>query len=290
MQSDISLKGAIKDAADEKKDPAGNEYRSLSLAQSKKLSVQFSVAMREVEMAALQAQIIPERYHRSHGTLGLEGQIQLLQSKVAVIGAGGLGGFVIELLARMGLGYLIVVDDDSFADSNLNRQLFSLNDNLGKPKVEEAARRVAQVNEAVEVKTFHCRAGLQNLPSMIKDCDLVIDCLDNLPSRFDLEKICSEMQITMIHGAIAGFLGQIAVVRPGRSMLTAIYGNISESSSDKGIETKLGNPAFTPAMLASWQAGEAVKLLAGLDGVLEENKLLIIDMLSGESYQVELGL
>lgn len=277
----------LEEAAATGKDPAGNNYRYLTLAQTSQLAGEHNLTSREVELAALQQGIIPDRYQRGIGTLGLKGQAKLLESSVGVVGAGGLGGFVLELLTRMGIGKLVVVDGDSFTDSNLNRQLFSSEETLGCSKAETAAKRIAAVNSATEVEAHHLFGDADNLPALLKGCDLVIDCLDNLPSRFALEKVCSQLGLILIHGAIAGFLGQVAVIRPDRPLLEAIYGPVTEGGITKGVEVQLGNPAATPAMLASWQASEAVKILAGLEGVLADNKLLIIDMQSAESYQVE---
>lgn len=283
------LHEAILDRAVKGTNPAGENYRYLTLLHTGLIAAQCGVSKRMVEIGALKAEIIPDRYQRSIGTVGMTGQLKLLEAKVGIIGAGGLGGFALELLARMGVGRMVVVDGDSFTDSNLNRQLFGLENNLGKPKVKAAVERIAEVNSSVEVETHHCLGNQQNLPEILNGCDLVLDCLDNLPSRFDLEKVCGELGIIMVHGAIAGFLGQIAVIRPKKPLLSAIYGNIAESGAKKGVETQLGNPATTPAMLASWQANEAVKVLAGLEGVIAPDKLLIIDMQAGESYQVEVS-
>lgn len=281
------LTSVLEEAAASGKDPAGNNYRYLTLAQTSQLAGEHSLTSRDVELAALQQGIIPDRYQRNIGTLDHKGQAKLLESSVGVVGAGGLGGFVLELLTRMGIGKLVVIDGDSFTDSNLNRQLFSSEETLGYSKAETAAKRIAAVNSATEVEAHHLIGDVDNLPALLEGCDLVIDCLDNLPSRFALEKVCCQLGIILIHGAIAGFLGQVAVIRPETPLLEAIYGPVTESGITRGVEVQLGNPAATPAMLASWQASEAVKILAGLEGVLAANKLLIIDMQSAESYQVE---
>lgn len=283
------LERAIIDAALESHNPAGEKYRFLTLAKTGDLAKNFSLSSRMVEQTALEAGVIPERYQRSIGTVGIVGQIRLLKAKVGIVGAGGLGGFALELLARMGVGQLVIVDDDTFSDSNLNRQLLAEEKNLGKSKAETAVKRIAAVNSSVDVTAHHARGNLSSMPLFFSGCDLVLDCLDNLPSRFELEKVCDQLGVVMIHGAIAGFLGQIAVIRPDRPLLTSIYGPVAESGMKKGVEVHLGNPAATPAMLAAWQASEAVKYLAGLDGLLPPGKLLIIDMQAGESYQVEVG-
>lgn len=273
-----------------REDPAGGSYRSLSLSAARSLAESHGLAVREVELAALEAEIIPERYQRNMGTVGPEGQARLLRSGVAVIGAGGLGGFVIELLARMGVGRLVIVDDDTFSESNLNRQLLALDESMGEDKAQTACKRVNLVNGAVEVQAFTCRADADSLDEILSECDVAVDCLDNLPSRFDLEEACSRLGLTLVHGAIAGFLGQLAVIRPGKPLLAAIYGPLQEGGRTKGIETKVGNPAVTPAMLAAWQASETVKIIARLEGVIAEGRMLVMDMQSGMVQPVDLEL
>ncbi len=272
-----------------KTNPAGEEYTSLSLAASKELAKKNGCSRQQVEIYALENGVVPERYQRSTGTVGIEGQIKLLKATVGVVGAGGLGGFVLELLARMGVGRLLVVDDDVFSDSNLNRQLLAHEKNLDLPKAGAAEKRISEINGAVAVKAYCRRGESSNLPQLFEGCDLVIDCLDNLSSRYDLEEACRKLNVIMIHGAIAGFMGQLAVIRPGKPLLESIYGSRSEKAADRGAEVTLGNPATTPAMLASWQANEAVKLLAGLDDALPDNIMVMIDLQSGHLHRVEIG-
>ena len=107
------LKDAIRQLAQKRVDPAGKEYMCLDLAETIALAERFQCPRRTVELAALEQRIIPERYQRNIGTVGIDGQMRLLRSKVGVVGAGGLGGLAIELLARMGIGSLVVIDGDS---------------------------------------------------------------------------------------------------------------------------------------------------------------------------------
>jgi molybdopterin-synthase adenylyltransferase len=289
MMDDQKFNNLLLDASYTGQDPAGKECRFLSFKSTTKLAAEFQIPHGAVELAALQLNIVPERYQRSFGTIGFDGQNKLLKSTVAVIGNGGLGGFVIEMLARMGVGKIIAIDGDCFTDSNLNRQLLATEKNIGRSKAEAAVERVALVNSSTVVDSYLLIGTEKNLPPLLKDCNLVVDCLDNLPSRFDLEKVCSRLNLVLVHGAIAGMLGQIAVIRPGKPLLESIYGKVAESGITRGVEVQLGNPATTPAMLAAWQVSEAVKYLAGLDGVLPDNNLLIIDMQSAESYKVEVA-
>ncbi len=284
-----NLKDAVLKKATEKLNPAGEKYLSLSLAATAELARLGNIAGRIVELAALEVKVVPERYQRNMGSIGFEGQKKLLTASVGIVGAGGLGGFVLELLARMGVGKLVVIDGDVFSESNLNRQLLATETAMGKAKTSQAAKRISDLNSSLDVDAYHCLGDRNNMKTIFSDCNLVIDCLDNLPSRFDLEAVCGQLNIPMIHGAIAGFIGQLAVIRPKQPVLSNIYGSINDSGAKQGIEVQLGNPAYTPAMLGSYQAAEAVKILAGLEGVLPSGKMLIIDMQSCSSYLVDIN-
>jgi molybdopterin/thiamine biosynthesis adenylyltransferase len=278
---------ALRQAARSGVSPAGQSYRFLALGDTVALAGRFGLLRRDVEIAALEAGIIPERYQRSIGTVGLPGQIRLLKARVGVVGAGGLGGLAVELLARMGVGSLVVIDGDDFTDSNLNRQLLAAETDLLTGKAGAAARRVAEINGSVTVSAVSSRGDAANLPAFLEGCSLALDCLDNLTSRFDLEEACQRLGIPLVHGAVAGFMGQIAVIRPGRPLFSYIYGPMKAENIDRGAETSLGNPAATPAMIAAWQVGEAVKILIGLDEQ-PGDRLFIFDMLTAQMVAVEL--
>ncbi|MEJ2745694.1 MAG: ThiF family adenylyltransferase, partial [bacterium] len=146
-----SLLKRIDAAAELKAAPSGKEYRGISRSAVEAISSATGVGLREVEIAALEGGIVPLRYQRNVGSLGIEGQLKLRLARVAVVGAGGLGGTIIELLARVGIGALTVIDGDTFTEDNLNRQLLCTEEWVGRSKVEAARQRVSQVNSAVEV-------------------------------------------------------------------------------------------------------------------------------------------
>lgn len=263
-------------------------YRGLSVAAVGEIASLCSLSLKEVEIAALEAKVIPLRYARSMGTVGgPAGQLRLLGCRVAVLGLGGLGGLVAELLARMGVGTLVLIDGDNFCDSNLNRQIMATERWLGEQKATATAARLTEVNAAVEQVVFNQFATSDNLASMLAGCTVAIDCLDSLSTRFMLEDCCRRLEIPFVHGAIAQFYGQIAVIYPEDPGLEAIYGP-QDMEKDQGIEKELGNPATTPALVASLQAQEALKLLLNT-GQLLRGRLLFIDTLQGTFETVQLG-
>jgi molybdopterin/thiamine biosynthesis adenylyltransferase len=255
------------------------DTRIIRLRRVHELAVAFDCPIREVELAALEAGIVPWRYLRNLGTIGLEGQARLLRATVAVVGLGGLGGYVTEALARMGVGRLILIDGDVFEDHNLNRQLLSAEDKLGTSKAEAARQRVGKINGAVEVITHTAMLSAENLPRLLADVEVVVDALDRLPIRFVLQDGAQVLGIPMVHGGIAGFLGQVMTILPGDPGLRSLYGD-PEQIPEQGLEAELGTPAATPMAVAAWEAQEAVKILVGRGDILR-NRLLLMDMGSG---------
>jgi molybdopterin/thiamine biosynthesis adenylyltransferase len=243
--------------------------------------------VRDVELAALDCGVVPARYARNLGTVGLEGQARLLRATVGVVGLGGLGGYVVEALARMGVGTLILVDGDVFEEHNLNRQLLGTLENLGIEKAQAACSRVARVNAAVEPICHARTLTEENMPELLAGADVVVDALDRLPTRLMLQDGARELGIPMVHGSIAGFLGQVTTVLPGDPGLHALYGD-GEGLPEQGLESELGTPATTPMAVAAWEAQEVVKLLTE-QGELLRNRLLVIDMESGTLQVLHLG-
>mgnify|MGYP001469362474 CR=1 FL=1 len=246
------------------------------------------ISAREIEIAALRHGIIPCRYLRNIGTIGVNGQIRLLQSTVAVVGAGGLGSTVIELLARQGIGHLITIDDDCFAEQNLNRQLMSTEGNLGEYKVIAAAKRVNEINSATTVTTFRERLTGENAQRLLGGAQVVVDGLDNLPSRLVVERACHQLAIPYVHASIGGFAGQLMTIFPGDVGLSSLYGSSSDTMPEQGIETRIGNPPATVAIIAALQVQEVIKIITGV-GAPIRNQILLIDVREYAVDKVDLG-
>jgi molybdopterin/thiamine biosynthesis adenylyltransferase len=266
--------------------PNKKTYSTLTLADRDELAVFFHVPRREVEIAALKAEVVPQRYLRNMGSLGFGGQIKLLQSTALLIGAGGLGGTVAHLLARMGLGKLIIADGDSFSEDNLNRQALSREENIGTRKVQAAHQSISQINAATEVEIFDGFVREKELSGLLRGVQVAVDALDNMPSRFMLEKACKEAEVPFVHGAVAGFSGQLTVIFPEDTGFQAIYGN-AQNTPEKGIEIELGNLAGIVSAVASLQVQEVIKILTGI-GLPFRNRLLFLDSLNGAAEIISL--
>jgi len=267
--------------------PDGKEYESLSIEAVKKIANKKKVLGKEVEIAALEKGIVPERYQRNIGTVGIEGQIKLLRSKVVIAGAGGLGGTVTELLVRMGVGHLIVVDGDSFEDSNINRHLLCQEKNLRQNKSQAAVERVKQINSGVEVASFSRHVTEENASQLIKGANVIVDALGEIGARFILERAAKMEGIPLVHGAIAGFYGQVTTILPEDEGLIRIYGS-RDKAPGVGSERDLGTPPTTASIVASFQAQEVIKVLLGIDKLLH-NRLLTIDAESGNIEIISLS-
>ena len=269
----------LKKIKDEAINSSGKKYYSISVKQIKEIARKFQTKSREIEISALQNNIIPERYQRNLGVISPSEQAKLLQSKVVIIGAGGLGGTVLELLTRMGIGKLIIADKDLIVDSNLNRQILSTETNLGRNKAEVAVRRVKEINSSIEITGHSFFINSDNVKKIIEGAEVVIDALDNLPSRFVLQKACRDLKIPLVHGAIAGFNGQLTTIFPEDKGLELIYGS-NKDLPEHGSEAELGAPTVTPALIASLEAQEVVKILLKR-GKLFRNRLLYLDIEEG---------
>ncbi|MDD2734091.1 MAG: HesA/MoeB/ThiF family protein [Desulfuromonadaceae bacterium] len=253
-------------------------------ARQHEAAVRFSVSVAQVEAAALQQNILPARYQRNRQAISVSDQFTIFSSCVAVIGCGGLGGYVVEELARLGVGRIVVIDPDVFEEHNLNRQLFSTPANLGRAKVEAAAARVREINPAVTLAPIQKAFSIDNGAELLNGCQIVVDALDSIQVRLELAEICSTMNIPLVHGAIAGWFGHVTTQFPGDTTLQTIY---RSWKGGKGVEQTLGNPSFTPAVVASIEVAEVCKLLLGQGNPLR-GRQLIIDLLSMEIQVIDL--
>lgn len=235
-------------------------------------SKQFGISIAQVEEAALAAGILPARYQRNRRTISIEDQLRLFRSRVAILGCGGLGGYVVEELARLGVGNILAVDPDIFEEHNLNRQLLSSIALLGKSKAQAAFERVSEINPAVTLTAKNIAYTPENGIELLQGAQVVVDALDSIPTRMALCQTCLELKVPMVHGAIAGWYGQVTTQFPGENILEKIY---APRAANKGAEKELGNPSFTPAVVASLEVAEVCKVLLQKGECLRNRELVI---------------
>lgn len=219
------------------------------------------------------------RYARNMPALTEEECRLLRTKKVAVIGCGGLGGHIIELLARIGIGFIRAVDADVFEATNLNRQLLSEISLLGIGKAQAAAERVHRINPDVRVEAMQVYLDASNVHMLIDGCDAVLDGLDNIASRKILARACAEAGIPYIYGAISGWVAQAAISMPEDHLVELLYPE-SVEIRDKSVLS------FTPALCASIQCALCVKLLTGRP--VETGRVFYFDLLNQEYETIPL--
>jgi len=257
-------------------DAAGRKQTVLFEERALKLATENDCHLRKVFELALACEILPFRYLRNQSAISCGEQLTLCQSGVAVVGAGGLGGYAADLLARVGIGALTLVDPDVFTESNLNRQRFAMADTLGTAKVEAAKAQIRWINPGVAVSARRERLDSENGAALIGGTHVVVDGLDNISDRLVLQEVCRRAQIPLVHGAIAGFEGQVLTIMPGDAGLKNLYGE-APPQSQAPPESVLGVPCLTPFMISGLQVMEVLKLLLNR-GATPSASMLYLDL------------
>ena len=208
-----------------------------------------------------------------HG-FGEEGQEKLKRTKAFIAGAGGLGSPAAIYLAVAGIGTIRIADHDTVDLSNLNRQILHWDTNVGEKKVDSAAAKLKQLNQDIRIETYTGTINETNVSRLVADSDLIVDAMDNLPTRYLLNKTAIEKQIPYFHGAVYGFEGRAMTILPGKTAcLYCLYHGASVAAE------KFPVVGVTPAIIGCIQATEVIKYVTGL-GELLTDKLLNYDALS----------
>jgi len=271
------LPAAIEAAARKSAFPDGTPCSVLSCVQVRRLAQRFDTQERLIEIQGLRADVIPERYMRNMRTYSCNDQARLLEARVAMVGLGGLGGSVVEILARLGVGHLTLIDGDTFEDSNLNRQLLSTVDLLGGPKAPAAAERVRVINPSLSVAPHRVFLDERNGPGLLAASHVAVDCLDSIDSRRTLQNVCRTLEIPLVSAAVAGVSGQLTAIFPEDPGFDLIYGPPAVDQPKKGAETSLGTLPFAVMLMASLECAEVARILLKRESPLR-NRLLIVDL------------
>ena len=258
--------------------PWGGNGPVLTVQDVAELAKQHRLAGHEVEAAALEAGVFPVRYLRSMQSVSVRDQIRLLNGSIAQVGLGGLGGTLLDLFLRAGVGRIRAADGDRFEESNLNRQALADLETLSRPKTDAARRKANAVNPSVDLELRDEFLDSGTLPAFVDGCDLAVDGLGGLTSRLALQESASDANIPLVTGALAGWTGYVAVVMPGETGPAEIMGR------DNGAEEQLGCPAPAVTLMASIMATETMKLLTGAPSSLS-GKMLIADLRS-QSFDI----
>jgi molybdopterin/thiamine biosynthesis adenylyltransferase len=285
QETSAAFEKRIKEKARPIKDLVGRDVLILDEVHADAIAQDLGLTLLDVFRATLSLGIYPRRYLRNRDGISLQDQIKLAESRVAVVGAGGLGGTVIQLLGRIGIGRLTVVDCDVFDETNLNRQAFCTRDWVGQPKALAVQAQLKSINPAVEVHVHIVRLDSANGPEILAGAQVIVDALDNVKDRLTLEALAKTLGVPFVHGALAGFEGQLMTVFPGDPGLKQIYGSGDESASSANRpEFLLGVPSITPSIVATLEAMEVLKILLNR-GTPFRNKMVYIDLERGEWSQ-----
>jgi molybdopterin/thiamine biosynthesis adenylyltransferase len=236
--------------------------------------------------STMERELVAGRYARNRELIHPTQQAVLRNAHVAIVGLGGLGGAALEILARLGVGTLTLIDGDRFEETNLNRQILCTEETLGKPKAEVAAARVAAVNPNVSIRSVPRYLDPANADKLLAGAHLAMDCLDNLPARFVLQAASRRLKIPMVSAAVAGASGQLTVIPPEGPGLEAIYGP-AKDAPQRGAESFLGVLPYTVIALASLACSEALKILLHT-GTGLRRKLLLVDLMDNRFDIVEI--
>jgi len=216
-----------------------------------------------------------ERYERQiiiEG-FGEEGQEKLKRAKVFVAGAGGLGSPVLIYLIAAGVGTVRIVDHDRVELSNLNRQVLHWDEDIGRRKIDSALEKLKRLNQGVKIEAIEEMITEVNVSQLIAGFDLIVDAMDNLPTRYILNKAALERNIPFFHGAVYGFEGRAMTIIPGQTAcLRCLY---------RGVVPREKFPVIgvAPAVIGCIQATEVIKYIVGI-GELLTDRLLIYDGLN----------
>ncbi len=215
--------------------------------------------------------VLKERYKKNKNIISDRDQQTLAHKKVVIIGLGGLGGFVLEQLTRVGVGHLVGYDHDVFDVSNLNRQRFSNEHSLYQHKATVAQQECRSINSDITIECFSSLFDEQAFNQHVGDTDVFIDATDSIMTKVTIATMCKKHNKTYVVGAIGGHLGQVMVYFHNHDDILSVYAN-----HHQGIEKELGNPVYTPAIIATIMVKSVVDVL--LSRLEVHNKHWMIDL------------
>jgi adenylyltransferase/sulfurtransferase len=225
---------------------------------------------------------------------GVTAQQKLLQAKVLVVGAGGLGCPVLQYLIAAGVGTIGIVDDDVVSLTNLQRQVLYNMDDIGLLKAEVAAEKLRKLNDEINIIAYNIRLNNKNALSIIADYDIIIDGTDNFSSRYMINDACVLLNKPLVYGAISKFEGQVAIlnVKDETNKRAINYRDLfpTPPKDDEVLNcAEAGVLGVLPGIIGTMQANETIKLITGIGNALI-NKMLTYNALDNSVYEFNLSL
>ena len=216
-----------------------------------------------------------EQYKNNLGIMTSKELETIQDQKIMIVGLGGLGGHIADNLVRLGVKRLMLVDFDVFEESNLNRQLYSAHNNLGEYKVDVLKEELHKINPECSI-----HVSIEKIEDLLienlRDIDYVIDAVDSPQTKVHIAELANNLKVPLLHGACAGWYGQVGMILPGCTLIQDIY-----QDKDQGLEKDLLNPSFTPAAIAAIMVSELVKYITKKP-TSTINQLRLIDLLNDE--------
>ena len=256
------------------KDGRGESCRVICEQDLLELSQILNIPLHQMYLQSMEKGIVPLRYLRNMPSITLKQQIILQTSQVAVVGAGGLGGHVIEGLCRLGIGVLHIFDPDAFDETNLNRQVFAEQNTLGNPKVQVMQECCRLINPAVQITAHQIAVKDQNQDDLFANVQVIVDALDTPGDRLTLAAIAGKCRLPLVHGAVAGFGGRVMVLHPLDGRMETLYGGQENACS---AEHLLGTPVLSPALVASFQMMAVLNILFGKNQS-RDSRMIYVDV------------
>lgn len=219
--------------------------------------------------------------------IGEEGQRELQEAKVLIVGVGGLGSPIALYLAGAGVGYIGLVDDDKVSISNLQRQVLYSEKELDRPKAVCAAERLSALNSEIKVHHYPTQLTEENARDIIREYDMVVDGCDNFATRYLINDICIEQGKPYVYGAICGFEGQVSVFNYGNRKKSYRDLYPDEEEMKRMPPPPKGVMGITPAVVGSIEATEVLKIICGFGNVLA-GELWTIDLRTLQSNKFSL--
>ena len=222
--------------------------------------------------------------------IGEIGQEKLLQAKILVIGAGGLGSPAIYYLAAAGVGVIGIIDDDVVELSNLQRQIIHNSNDLNRKKVDSAKEKITLLNPEIKIITYEFRVDKSNLTQIIGNYDFVLDATDNFPTRFIINEICHKEKKPLIFAAVKGFLGQVSVFKSYQNN-NPCYACFNPNIPPIGFALPLAEKGILGAVAGSVGALQTIVTVKEILGIGESlvGKIMIFDFLKNQERTVSLS-
>ncbi|KPU62426.1 adenylyltransferase [Thermococcus sp. EP1] len=226
-----------------------------------------------------------ERQDREIKLLGVEAQEKLKSAKVAIVGLGGLGCPVAYYLAAAGVGTLLLIDCERPELSNLDRQILYWEEEVGKDsKVNLAKWKLEHFNSHIKVEISDEKLSEENVTEVLKEVDVVVDCVDNFETRYIIDRYCQKAKVPLVHGGVNGLYGEVTTIVPEETQsLEDIFLGIKDTDNEK-------MPIFgsLAGIVGTIEAAEVVKIITHCGNLLT-NKLLIVDLARDSFETIELS-